>query len=130
MKLVAVALLFLGMLCNSVLAAAEGPVPFRALMRNAGAQPSIPPINDAKDQSTAVSTQPAHTHPMTSGGKIMIGVGIGMVVIGGAALVGAALSQSWPAPAGKEAAAYATGGGLVAGGITLIAFGTHRRSAQ
>ena len=129
MKLVAVALLVLGMLCNSTLAMAEGPVPFSALMQPAGAQPGIPPITDARDQSTAVATQPAHPRRMTTGGKIMTGAGIGMVAIGGVALVGAALLQDW-APAGKEAAGYATGGGLAAGGITLIVFGTHRRSAQ
>jgi hypothetical protein len=129
MKLVAVALLVLGMLCNSTLAMAEGPVPFSALMQPAGAQPGIPPITDARDQSTAVATQPAHPRRMTTGGKIMTGAGIGMVAIGGVALVGAALLQDW-APAGKEAAGYATGAGLAAGGITLIVFGTHRRSAQ
>ncbi len=129
MKLAAVAFLVLGVLCNSTLAMAEGPVPFSALMQHAGAQPGIPPIADAKDQSTAVSTQPAHPSRMTSGGKVMIGIGIGMVAIGGVALVGSALLNDW-APAGKEAAGWATGGGLAAGGITLIVFGSHRRSAQ
>lgn len=130
MKLAAAALLVLGMLCNLTLAMAEDPVPFSALMQPAGARPAIPPITDAtKDQSTAVSTQPTHPHRMTTGGKIMTGVGIGMVAIGGVALAGAALLEDW-APAGKEAAGYATGCGLAAGGITLIVFGTHHRSAR
>ena len=77
MKLVAVILLSLGMLCSSTLAMAEGPVPFRALMQPAGAQP---PNTDAKDQSSAVSTQPVH-RPLTKEGKIMTGTGIGLLGI-------------------------------------------------
>lgn len=124
MKLVAVALLVLGMLCNSTLAAAEGPVPFSALMQPAGGQPGIPPITDAKDQSTAASTQPAHPPRITTGGKIMTGAGIGMVVIGGIFLVGSATVRS-----PEKGAGFLIGGGIAAGGITLIVFGNHRRSA-
>jgi len=127
MKLVAVALLILGMLGNAASATAEGPVPFKALMQTAGAQPSLPPMTDAKDQSTAVPAQPAHRPRITRGGKIMIGTGIGMVAIGGLVIAGTALLD-WGPPTAKVDAGYATGGGLAAGGITLIVFGVHRRS--
>ena len=127
MKLVAVTLLSLGMVCNAVLATAEGPVPFKALMQTPGAQPSLPQITDAKDQST--STQPAHRPPMTSGGKVMTGIGIGMFAIGGVVVVGTALLD-WGRRTAKVDAGYATGGGLMAGGITLFVLGYHRRSAK
>jgi hypothetical protein len=130
MKLVAVAVLVLGMLCNSALAMAEGPVPFSALMQPAGAQPDMAPITDAKDQSTAVSTQPAH-RPMTSGGKIMTGVGIALCVIGGSVLVGAAaLNNVWGFSSSDKAKVYGAGSGAVAGGAILIVIGNHRRSAK
>ena len=126
MKLVAVTLLILGMVCNAVLAAAKGPVPFKELMQTAGAQASVAPITDAKDQPT--STQPAHRPPMTSGGKVMTGIGIGMFAIGGVVVIGTALFD-WGPHTAKVDAGYATGGGLMAGGITLFVLGYHRRSA-
>jgi hypothetical protein len=129
MKLVAVALLTFGMLCNAALATAEGPVSFKALMQSAGAQPSLPPMTDAKDQSTAAATQPAHPPRMTTGGKIMTGTGIGMLAIGGLVVIGTALLDWGPATA-KVDAGFATGGALLAGGATLFVFGYHRRSAQ
>jgi hypothetical protein len=128
MKLVAVALLVFGMLSNSMLAMAEGPVPFRALMQTASAQPTTTPITASQDQSTAVSTQPAH-RPMTSGGKIMTGAGIALCVIGGGVLVGTAVLNSLASPSHK-AEAYGAGSGAVAGGAILIVFGDHRRSAK
>jgi hypothetical protein len=128
MKLVAVALLFPGMMCNSMLAIAQGPVPFSAYMRAAGAQPSVSPAPDAKDQFTPVSNHPAHPTHMTSGGKAMIGGGVAMLAIGGAVIAGSALVVSGGfANSSKGAALLATGGGLAAGGITLIVLGKHRR---
>ena len=124
MKLVAVSLLVLGMLCNSMLAMAEGPVPFHALMQSAGSPPSVPPINGARDK--ALSTQPARPPHMTRGGKVM--TGIGMFAIGGVVVIGTALLD-WGPHTAKVDAGYATGGGLTAGGITLFVLGYHRRSA-
>ena len=130
MKLVVVALLVFGMLSNSMLAMAEGPVPFRALMQTASAQPATTPITASQDQSTAVSTQPAH-RPMTSGGKIMTGAGIALCVIGGAVLIGAAaLNNVWGFSPSDKAEAYGAGSGAVAGGAILIVLGHHRRSAK
>ena len=127
MKLVAVALLVVGMLSNSMLAMAEGPVPFRALMQTAGAQPTMTPITASQDQSTAVSTQPA-PRPMTSGGKIMTGVGIGLFVTGVGVLVGAAaLNSAWGFSPSRKAEAYGGGGGAVVGGAILVVLGSHHR---
>jgi hypothetical protein len=127
MKLVAAALLVFGMLSNSMLAMAEGPVPFRALMQTASAQPTRTPITASQDQSSAVSTQPAH-RPMTSSGKIMTGAGIAIFVIGGGVLVGAAVLNL--ASPSHKAEAYGAGSGAVAGGAILIVLGNHRRSAK
>ena len=125
MKLVAVALLVVGMLCNSMLAMAEGPVPFRALMQTAGAQPTTTPIAASQDQSTAVSTQPAD-RPMTSGGKIMTGTGLGLCVVGVVVLVTAAVLNSLASPS-RKAEAYGGGGGAVVGGAILVVLGSHHR---
>jgi hypothetical protein len=129
MKLVAMILLVAGILCNSMLAMSEGPVPFRALMKSTGAEPGIPSLDDANDQSSASSTLPAHRPPMTSGGRIMTGFGIGMFAVGGVVIVGTALLSGWDSSHKGEL--YGTGAGLFAGGATLIVFGDHhRRPAQ
>src|SRR3974390_38430 len=126
MKLVAVALLVAAMLCNSTLAMAEGPVPFTALMQNAGAQSSGPPIPDAKNQAE-IATQLARTGHMTTGGKIMVGVGVGMLAIGGVLFVG---TRAWNGPASPtdKHELYGAGGATIGVGALLIFLGTHRRS--
>ena len=131
MKRVVVALLCLGLLCSSTLAMAEGPVPFRALMQTEGAQPSVAPLADAKAKSAAASTQPPHTRHMTTGGKVMTRVGIGMLVIGGIVLIGTAAvgENSW-ASSSDKAKLYGAGAGIFAGGTILIVVGNHRRAAQ
>jgi hypothetical protein len=130
MKLVTVALLVVGMLSNSMFAMAEGPVPFKALMQTAGAQPTTTPVTASQNQSTAVPTQPAH-RPMTRGGKMMTGFGIGLCVIGGSVLVASAVLNSvWGFSPSDKAKAYGAGGGAVAGGAILIVLGNRRRSAR
>lgn len=128
MKLVAVALLVVGILANSMLAIAEGPVPLRAFMQTAGTEPVVPQDANAKGQSTSPSTQPAHTH-MTPGGKIMAGTGVGFLIIGGIVLAGTAAFSGW-ASSSDKAKLYGAGGGVMAGGVVLIALGVHRRSAN
>lgn len=59
----------------------------------------------------------------------MTGAGVGMFLLGGVVIVGTALLREWGSTA-KFDAAYATGGGLFAGGATLIIVGERRRSAQ
>lgn len=126
MKLVAGAFLLAGMLCTSTLTMAEGPVPFRSYMQAAGAQAAVPPSPDAKNQFTAASNPPAHTH-MTTGGKAMTIGGYSMLAAGGLVIAGTAVA--W-ASESKKAGLYAGGAGLCAGGVTLIIFGHHRRSAE
>ena len=128
MKLVAAAVLVVGMLSNSMLAMAEDPVPFRALMQTAGAQPATTPTTASKDQSAPVATQPAH-RPMTSGGKVMTGAGIVLFVVGGGVLIGTALLNSWASPAHK-AEFYGAGSGAVVSGAILIVIGHRHRSAK
>ena len=130
MKLAMVALLLVGMLCNSTFAVAEHPVPFKELMQSAGSQSSMPTNSDNKGQSSAVATQPVHRH-MTSTGKIMTGVGIGFCVIGGIGLIGtAALGDNlWASPSDKHKI-YGASAGVLGGGVVLIVLGNHRRSAK
>jgi hypothetical protein len=128
MKIVAMALIVTATLCNSTLAMAEGPVPFRALMQTANGQPSVTPIPDAKGQS-AVSTQPARTPHMTTAGKVMTGAGIGMFAIGVVAIAGTAALRGWATPSDK-AKLFGAGGGAVASGVVLIVLGDHRRSTK
>lgn len=127
MKPVAAVALVVAMLCSSTLAMAEGPVPFRALMRNDGAEPSIPPLTDANDPPTAASNQADHKTHMTSAGKIMTGVGIGMVAIGG--VVMAATPHAFATPTDKNEL-YGASGATMGVGVVLIVIGVRRRSAQ
>jgi hypothetical protein len=128
MKLVAAALLVMGMLCNSALAMADGPVPFRTLMQSAGAQPTVPQATDGKDKSTN-PTQPARPSHMTRGGKIMTGVGVVMVASGGLVIAGTAALHDF-ASTTRKAALYGGGGACATGGAVLIVLGIHRRSTQ
>ena len=128
MKLVVVALLSIGMLCSSTLAIAEDPVPFKELMQAPGAQPSGPPVPDAKSQAQ-IASQLGRTGHMTTKGKVMTAVGIGMVVIGGTALAGTALWHGPVTPSDK-AKLYGAGAGVIAGGTILIVLGAHQRSRQ
>lgn len=129
MKLAVATFLVLAMCCHSMRAFAEDLVPFSALMQTAGSQPSIPPLSSAQKDSTAVSTQPAQRLHMTSGGKIMVGVGIGVVGVGALVLAATGTLSDWGS-SGHVAAGYGTGAAFVAGGTTLIVFGTRRREAR
>jgi hypothetical protein len=126
MKRVAVALLTFGMLCNAALATAEGPVPFKALMETAGGQPGLPSMTDARDQST--STSRVHGQHMTKGGKIMAGVGIGILAIGGSVVFTTAALGNCFGCSSHRAELYGAGGGAMAGGATLFILGFNRRS--
>ena len=97
-------------------------------MQTAGTQPSVPQNTHVKDQATNLSTQPLH-RPITTGGKIMAGTGVGLLVIGGVAIAGTAAFGGW-ASSYDKARLYGAGGGAMAGGVVLIALGVHRRSAK
>lgn len=128
MKIITVALLILGILGSSMMATAEGPVPFKALMQNAGTPPSATSVTPSQGQSAAVPTQPPH-RPMTSGGKMMTGFGIFMVAAGAVVIVGTASLNSW-ASSSDKAKLYGAASGVAAGGVTLIILGKHRRATK
>lgn len=125
MKLIVVALLAVGILCNSTFAIAGTPVPFRALMQNGGAQPAAPSSPDAKNQSTSA---PPKKH-MTTGGKIMTGVGVGFLIIGGTVLIGTKAYNGYATSTDRNEL-YGAGGATMGIGAVLILLGMHRRSAQ
>lgn len=129
MKVVAVALLVSGLLCNSMLAMAEDPVPFRTLMTTAGAPSSVSLLNAGPDNSAAQPAKPAHATHMTGGGKVMAGVGIGLMACGGFVIVGTAALNGFGSSS-QRGALYGGGIGLAATGTVLIVLGSHRRSAQ
>ena len=126
MKPVALALV-VAMLWSSTFAMAEGPVPFKALMRNDGAQPAVPPLTDVGDQSTAASNQAVRKTHMTRAGKIMTGVGIGLVAFGG--LVMAVTPNAFATQTDKNEL-YGASGATMGVGVVLIVLGVRRRSAK
>lgn len=127
MKLVAAVALLVAMFCSSTLALAEGPVPFRALMRNDAAQPGIPPLTDTDDPPAAASGKAVHKTHMTRSGKIMTGVGIGLVAIGG--VVMALTPNAFATPTDKDEL-YGASGATMGVGVVLIVFGVKRHTAQ
>jgi hypothetical protein len=62
---------------------------------------------------------------MTTGGKIMTGTGIGMFAIGVVVLIGTA-TVGYASSSDKDKL-YGVGGGLLAGGVTLVVLGDHHR---
>jgi hypothetical protein len=130
MKLVAVFILLAGLLGNSMMATAEGPIPFNELAKAAGTQPDAIPAPDAGSVSSPAATQPSHPH-MTRGGKIMTGVGIGLLGFG-AVLFGTGASTSKDSFLGSDVRAIGMGAGAAFAGVgtTLIVFGTHQRSTK
>jgi len=130
MKLFAVSLLILGVLSSSTLAVAEGPIPFSTLGRNGGIYPAAIPLPDAKDTAATAPTQTPPPSHMTTGGKVMTGVGIGLIAIGTLVFIAgaAAINDSWF----HEAAAPCMGVGAVlgGGGTALIVFGSRRRTTK
>lgn len=130
MKVIAVALLVVGLLLNAMSASAEDPVPFRALMQNPGSQAGMASSSNAPGQSQAAPTQPAHG-TITRSGKIMRGTGIALCAIGGTALIGTATlgENSWASSTDKDKL-YGVGAGILGAGVVLIFVGIHHRSAK
>jgi len=127
MKPVAALALVVALLCSSTFALAEGPIPFKALMRNDGAQPGMPPLTDGSDQPAAASSQAVHKTHMTGAGKVMTGVGIGLVAFGG--LVMAVTPNAFATQTDKNEL-YGASGATMGVGVVLIVFGVKRRSAH
>lgn len=133
MKLVTVSILILGMVCNCPIAMAQGPIPFRAMMQNAGAQPVAPPMPNAKNDTTASITQSAHSAHTTNGGKAMMVGGVVLLAVGATAVTLDAISGATFGTKGAEGRTVAgyVGGFAAAGtGITLIVLGNRRRSTK
>ena len=131
MKLFAIAILGPSMLCNSMLAVAAGPIPFGKLAKDAAVDPVAPASPTAYDDTTPAASQPpnsAQHAPLTTGGKVMLGFGIGLTAIGaGLFATGATCAKdSW---FGSTCRGVGMGGGAgtAAAGVTLIVFGLHQR---
>lgn len=127
MKLFAVVALGVAIFCSSTLAVAQDPVPFKALMLGKGAQPGLPQNTDANAQSSTASTPAPHKTHMTAAGKIMTGVGIGMIGIGGAVM---ALTPNAFATQTDKNELYGASGATIGVGVVLIILGVHRRTAH
>ncbi|HEY1986533.1 MAG TPA: hypothetical protein VGG85_14050 [Terracidiphilus sp.] len=130
MKLFALSILILSMLSSSTLALAEGPIPFSALAKNGGAYAAAIPWQDAQNNAAGAPIQTRPQSHMTSGGKVMTGVGIGLIAVGTLVFVAgvAATNDSWF----HNAAAPCMGAGAAVGGggVALIVFGNRRRTAK
>lgn len=119
-------------LSNSMLAAAQGPVPFKAMMQSGGTQQVAPPMpNGDSSQSPAASTKAKPAGRLTAKGKGMI-VGGFVLVAAGALVIGvdAALGSAWgtKATGGKTTAGYIGGAAALGGGVTLVIFGDRSRT--
>src|SRR5579872_7608457 len=118
MKLVTMAFLAAGVLCNSTLMLAEDPVPFKALMQQAGAQP-IPPRPEAKNgsiQSTA--SKPAnHGKAERVTGAVLLGAGAATIT---ATLVVVGAVHGSAGHTGRVWAGVGGGAGMAGVGVSLI----------
>ncbi len=122
------AVLLAGMFLDSVSANAEDPIPFDAMMHSASAQSAVPPRPDANSASGG-QVDPSH---LTHAGKAEIGAGFLLLGAGVVTIAITAILQNggFKASGAKTPALYAGGAGAAAVGVTLIAFGFHKRSAK
>ncbi len=122
--LVSIAVVFL----SSMRAIGEDSIPFKAMMESASSQAAVPPKPDA----SGAPAQQANRGHVTKAGKAEIATGFVLVGVGVITLSAAAyLSKSGFSPSGaKKGALYAGGAGAAGVGVTLIAFGFHKRSAK
>lgn len=127
MKRAIVSILVAGMLSNSGLVLAEGPVPLKEMMRPAGTELKMEVGNAGQDESKAATNQKARTH-MTEGGKVMTGVGVGLCAIGGFVVIANASLSYWGSSSDR-AKIYGAGAGTLGAGAVLIVLGYHRRAA-
>lgn len=129
MKLVTLAFLAAGILCNSTWSVAQSPVPFKALMQQAGAQPAIP----SKPDPNGTSFQPTTPKPADHGkaervtGAVLLGAGAATITA--TLVVVGALHGSAGHP-GRVWAGVGGGSGMAGVGITLIVLGNHKKSSN
>ena len=125
-KLLAMPLMIVGVLLTSVLAVAEDPVPFKAMMQSASAPAAVPPMPDASNAAgPAVNTGKitAAGKAEIVGGFVLLGTGI-LTVAFTAVLTGNRFAGS------KGPALYAGGAAASGVGVTLIVFGAHRHARK
>ena len=119
--------MFAGLSISAASANAEEPIPFNAMMQSASAEPAIPPLHDANAQpAAATSLHP----PMTTGGKIVTGVGVAVAGIGVLVIAVGASEGSNPIVGPSRSAYFATGGVFVGIGAATILGGVHWRKAK
>ena len=130
MKLSAYFLLIFVVLFSSMRAAAEDKIPFGDLAMNGGIHPVAIPLPDEKAQAQSSATRTARPSHMTTGGKVMTGVGIGFIALGVVVFAAgaAAINDSWFHDA--AAPAMGVGAALGGGGTALIVVGNHRRTTK
>ena len=129
MKNKAVFLACCAILSNSMLAAAQGPVPFKAMMQSGGSQQVAPPMpNGDSSQSPAAPTKAKPAGRLTAKGKGMIIGGFVLVAAGAVVIGGEAALGNWAGTGGKKAAGYICGAAALGGGVTLVIFGDRSRS--
>lgn len=128
MKLV-VAVALVAILCSCTLAKGEGPVPFKALMQQAGAQPAIPPEPDAKDSSiqSAQSKQAHHGKAERVAGGVLLGTGVAVIT---ATLVVVGAVHGSAGHDGRVWAGVGGGAGMTGAGVTLIVLGNRKRRSN
>lgn len=122
MKLIAVAFLVCGVLCNSVPMMAERPVPFRELMQSASAQPAVPAKPDTSAYGQSAPSKKARTRKTERIlGAVLLGTGVATIA---ATVVVVAAAGDGGHP-GRVVAGFAGGCGLMGGGVALIDLGSH-----
>jgi hypothetical protein len=123
-KLVAVGLTLIGVLFHSMIAVAQNPVSFNAMMQPAGLPAAVPPMPD--------TSQPTPANHITRSGKAEIGTGIFLVAAGVTTLwlTMALDSTGWAPNSSKAVAGFAAGTGATVGGFTLIVLGSRNHPAK
>jgi hypothetical protein len=125
-KFLAVSLLVVGVFLTSVLAVAEDPIPFKAMMQSASAPVAGPPKPDANYPAG----QAANASKTTAAGKAEI-IGGFVLLVTGISTVAFTAKLTGTNYAGPKAPALYAGGAAAAGvGVTLIVLGSHRRAKK
>jgi hypothetical protein len=131
MKLLTIAILILGLLSSSTLAVAESLVPFSAYEQMAGTPSSAPPLPDAGNDPAATTAQSAHSGQMTTGGKVITGVGIALVGIGAVLIgFGASVNSNQLAGSKIKPVGLGAGAGFAGVGVVMIVVGLHKHKAK
>ena len=131
MRIILVVMLVTALLFTSAPAMAENAAPLRSLVQDAGASAKIIPASEAAYDSSAAPARQVHSRPMTRGGKIMTGIGIGLMGAGVAVIAqGATIKSSDIVGSVVKSYCLGSGLGLTAAGGALTIVGVHRRKKQ